>query len=326
MPLVSVIMAVYNGEAFLAQAIESVLSQTLTDFELLIVDDGSRDNSAEIIRSFQKRDGRIRFFQLGVNSGIADARNRAIAAATSKYVTIMDCDDICMPKRLELQVAYLESQPEIGIVGVSGRAVDENLSPLFELNMRQQHCLIVLEMFIGVGLMFQTIMTSLSALSLVGGYAPGRRTGEERDLTWRLLTEGRLKFANLGDHLLIYRRHERSVSHSQDAGLQAERDEIRTRMLRQLWGEAPHETLVRFQRMGNYQKLNWADRRAAKKDILRLIESLIAKELVDANDRQLLLAHMQRRLEGTMPRQWQRFLHWRRHRLGRLRFLPKAVF
>ena len=71
------------------------------------------------------------------------------------------------------------------------------------------------------------------------------------------------------------------MSHSQDAGLQAERDEIRTRMLCQLWDEAPQETLDRFQRLGMYWKLGWADRRAAKKDILRLIDSLIAQGLVD---------------------------------------------
>ena len=325
MPLVSVIMAVYNGELYLAQAIDSVLSQTLTDFELLIVDDGSQDSSAKIIRSYQKRDSRIRFFQLETNRGISDARNRAIAEANSKYATIMDCDDICMPQRLEQQVAFLEAHPEIGLVGVSGRAVDKDLSPLFELNMQRNHCLIVLEMFIGVGLMFQTIMTSLAALTAVGGYAPGRRTGEERDLTWRLLTEGRLKFANLRDHLLIYRRHESSVSHSQQAGLQAERDEIRTRMLRQLWDEAPPDTLVRFRRLRLYRKLSWTERRAAKKDILRLIEALIAKDLVDAKDRPLLLAHMNRRLEGTMPRHWQICLHWCRYRISRLRSIAGSI-
>lgn len=313
MPLVSVIMAVYDGESYLSQAIDSVLAQTLTDFELLIVDDGSRDKSAEIIRSYQDLDRRIRFVQLAENSGIADARNRAIAEAKSKYVTIMDCDDVCMPGRLAQQVEFLEAHPDVGLVGVSGRAVDENLAPLFQLNMPPNHCLIVLEMFFGVGLMFSTLMTRLKALKAVGGYAPGRRTGEERDLTWRLLTEGRMNFANLSEHLLIYRRHESSVSHNQDAGLQAERDEIRTRMLRELWGEAPSDTLLRFRQLGLYRKLSWAERRAAKRDILRLIESLIATELVDARDRPQMLAHMNRRLESTMPRQWQKFLHWRRH-------------
>ena len=312
MPRVAVIMAVYNGETHIVQAIDSVLSQTLTDFELLIVDDGSQDNSAKIIRSYQERDSRIRCFQLEANRGVADARNRAIAEANSKYVTIMDCDDISLPQRLERQVAFLEAHPEIGLVGVSGHAVDKDLSPLFELNMQQQHCLIVLEMYIGIGFMFQTIMTSLAALNDVGGHAPGRYAGEERDLAWRLLTDGRLKFANLADHLLIYRRHESSLSHNEDPGLQAQRDEVRTRMLSHLWDEAPPDTLARFRRLGLYKKLNWADRRAAKKDILRLIEALIAKNLVDDKDRQQLLAHMNRRLEGTLPRQWQKFLHWRR--------------
>ena len=70
MPLVSVVMPVYNGEKFLAEAIESILAQTFTDFEFLIVDDGSQDNSAEIIRAYEERDDRIRFFQLERNVGI----------------------------------------------------------------------------------------------------------------------------------------------------------------------------------------------------------------------------------------------------------------
>ena len=81
MPLVSVIMSVYNGEKYLTEAINSILAQTFAEFELLIVDDGSKDNSAEIIRSYEQGDSRIRFFQLERNMGLASARNRGISAA-----------------------------------------------------------------------------------------------------------------------------------------------------------------------------------------------------------------------------------------------------
>ena len=86
-------MPVYNGERFIGEAIESILSQTFTDFELIIVDDGSDDRSAEIIRSFQERDGRIQFIQLEDNMGPATARNCGIFASRGEYVTFMDCDE-----------------------------------------------------------------------------------------------------------------------------------------------------------------------------------------------------------------------------------------
>ncbi len=317
MSLVSVIMAVYNGEAYLAESIDSILTQTFSDFELIIVDDGSQDNSAEIIRGYQDRDSRIRFFQLERNMGIADARNRAIAEAIGEYLTIMDCDDISFPERLEKQVDFLQANPDTSVVGVSGQAVGADLAPLFNLNMPQRHCIIVLDMFVGVGLMFQTIMLSIDSLRSVGGYAPGRRTGEERDLTWRLLFEKKQKFANLPQHLLLYRRHELSVSHSQDPMLQAQRDEIRTRMVLQLWGEAPEATLERFYKLRLGGKLSWAERKAAKRDMVRLIESLIDRRLVEPGDKPILVSAMNRRLEGTTPRLWQRFCHWRRHHFQR---------
>ena len=132
MPLVSVVMPVFNGEKYLAEAIESILSQTFTDFELLIVDDGSRDCSAAIIRGYEKRDERIRFFQLECNSGTAVARNHAVAASIGTYITYMDCDDVCLPERLQKQVDFLQSNCDIGGVGTHAKAVSENMQHLYD--------------------------------------------------------------------------------------------------------------------------------------------------------------------------------------------------
>lgn len=316
MPLVSVVMAVYNGEDYIAEAIDSMLAQTLADFELLIVDDGSQDNSAEIIRSCRKCDSRIRVFRHERNMGAADARNRALSAATGEYLTIMDCDDISMPSRLEKQVAFLQSNPHVDVVGVSGRAVSERLAPLFDLNMPQRHPLIVLDSFVGVGLIFSTIMSRRESLNAIGGYDDGRRAGEERYLTWRLLSQEKLTFANLPEQLLLYRRHKSSLSHNQDRQLQAERYDVLARMLSQLWDEAPPDTLERFLRLRLHQRLGWLDRRAARTDILRLIDSLISHKLIDAKDRPLLQAHMNRCLERSTPRRWQQFRHWWRLHIG----------
>lgn len=320
MPRVSVIMPVYNGEKYLAAAIDSVLSQTFADFELILVDDGSQDNSISLMRDCEQRDARARVYQLETNMGMADARNFGIEKARGEYVSTMDCDDISLPQRLEMQVDFLESNPEIGAVGTSGRALNEDLSEaLFDLNVPPAHGLIVLDSFVGVSFIYTTVMTRSAIMRRVGGYQPGRRSGEERELYWRMLWNTRARFANLTEILYLYRQHGDSFSANRDARLKAETLDVRAAMLRQLWDEAPEGTVRRFEDMALGRKLNRRERRAAKRDINRLIESLQAHKLVTPGDIPQLVAGAKRRLEGTLPRRWQVLLHWRRHRLRRLR-------
>lgn len=114
-PEVSVIMPVYNGEAFVAEAMQSILNQTYTDFELLIIDDGSTDNSLQVARSFQ--DPRIRVVVLEKNIGLAHVRNRGIEEARGTFIAWIDCDDINLPTRLAQQVTLMRAKPGIGLCG-----------------------------------------------------------------------------------------------------------------------------------------------------------------------------------------------------------------
>ena len=242
MPLVSVVMPVFNGERFIGEAIESILSQTFTDFELIIVDDGSEDRSEEIVQAFQERDGRIQFFQLETNMGPATARNCGISASRGEYVTFMDCDDVSLLNRLEKQAGFLDSNPEIGAVGICVQMVNRDLSTLIaEVNLPQRHCLITLDMFVGVGFVYATIMVRREFLISVGGYEPGRRAGEDRELPARMLWQTGIRFANLSDKLLLYRRHEWSNSVNRDHELQAQAFEVLPLMLKRLWNEAPKQ-------------------------------------------------------------------------------------
>lgn len=108
-------MTVYNGEQFLAEAIASILSQTLADFEFLIIDDGSTDASVEVIGSFA--DPRIRLICNERNMGLAFSLNKGLAMARSKYIARMDADDVSRPQRLETQVAFMYANPEVGVCG-----------------------------------------------------------------------------------------------------------------------------------------------------------------------------------------------------------------
>lgn len=114
-PKVSLVMKVYNGEKYLAEAIDSILNQTFEDFELLIIDDGSTDSSAQIVRSYT--DDRIRFLQNEENLGLCRTQNKVIAEARGEYIAVMDCDDISYPQRFEKQVHYLEEHPEVMMCG-----------------------------------------------------------------------------------------------------------------------------------------------------------------------------------------------------------------
>ena len=119
-PLVSVVMPVYDAAEYLEQSVNSILKQSLRDFEFIIVDDGSTDDSPKILDHYQELDSRVRVLHQE-NSGIGISLNRAMAIAAGKYIARMDSDDISLAKRLSKQAAFMESHPEIGICGTPCR-------------------------------------------------------------------------------------------------------------------------------------------------------------------------------------------------------------
>lgn len=116
-PRVSVIMPAYNAERFIGEAINSILNQTYRDFELIIISDGSTDLTPSIIKQYAKQDKRIRFFNNRRNRGLVYVLNMGLRKARGEYIARMDADDISMPTRFEKQVAYLDANPDIGILG-----------------------------------------------------------------------------------------------------------------------------------------------------------------------------------------------------------------
>lgn len=110
-------MSVYNGEQYLSQAIESILNQTFTDFEFLIINDGSTDSSHEILKEYSQKDRRIRIEDNGVNAGLIKSLNKGLKLARGLYIARMDADDISLPYRLEKQVAFMDTHPDVGICG-----------------------------------------------------------------------------------------------------------------------------------------------------------------------------------------------------------------
>ena len=307
-PQVSVVMPVYNGERYLAEAIASILGQTYADFEFIIVDDGSTDGSAEIICEFAERDSRIHFVRLRRNQGEAWARNTGIADAKGKYVAMMDCDDVCLPDRLRKQMNYLEAHPEIDVIGITIWLVDQDLKPLAPIPVPLEHPLIVWGQFFGANIAHPVLLRR-EPLTAVGGYLERRSLCVDKELWSRLLPISR--FANLSDVLMLYRQHPQSSSIKHQKRQQAESAEILKRTLERLWGEAPDGTLRRFHKIRRRETgLANAELKLLRIEMTRLADSLVDAGWVKANERPLLTAEMERILLRAMPRyqRWYKYL------------------
>jgi len=204
-PLISVVMAVYNRECYVAQAVESILAQTLPDFEFLITDDGSTDRSLAILRDYAARDGRIRLWS-GPNQGKSKSRNELLDRARGEFIAVMDSDDVALPHRFERQVAFLREHPEVVCVGGSILEIDESGRELVVTANPPEDEIIQEFMLKGHNkITHPTMMMCREAAMAVGGYREEMLHCEDLDLCLRLGERGRL--ANLEEVLLRYRIH-----------------------------------------------------------------------------------------------------------------------
>ncbi|WP_408588303.1 glycosyltransferase [Novosphingobium sp.] len=211
-PRISVALSVYNGERFLAQAIESVLGQTCGDFEFLILDDGSRDATPAIIADHAARDPRIRPI-VRENRGLVASLNQLLAEARAPLVARMDADDLCLPERLGRQLAYLDAHPEIGVLGTWTEDIDELGGPHPVLApdhpLGHEDFLRAVELSLPL-LCHPAVMYRRDVVLSVGGYHGAFRHCEDLDLWLRLAAVTRI--ANLPERLLRYRHYEEQVS------------------------------------------------------------------------------------------------------------------
>ena len=208
-PRVSVVMPVFNAEPYLAEAIESVLGQTLADLELVALDDGSRDGSRATLERFARADRRVRVVINERNLGIAGARNRGWRLARAPYVACLDADDVALPDRLTRQADFLDAHPSVAAVGGavitidgSGRRISTRRYPTrnrtIQSTLLRHNC------------MAHPSMTMRRAcLEAIGGYG-SLRTSEDYNL-WLRLSE-RFELANLPEPVVLHRLHLNQIS------------------------------------------------------------------------------------------------------------------
>ena len=207
---VSVIMSVYNCALYLAEAIESILSQTFTDWELIICDDGSSDDSFSVaVRYAEQYPGKIRVIWLEKNSGQAVARNRCLALARGEYVATMDGDDTCDPERLKKELAFLMSHPEADFVGTGMNIFDENgvWGASIPKEKPEAEDFMKTMPFCAATCLFRR-----EALEAVGGYREGDkyRRLEDADLFVRLYAHGYTGM-NIREPLYDYREYRATI-------------------------------------------------------------------------------------------------------------------
>jgi glycosyltransferase involved in cell wall biosynthesis len=211
-PLVSVLLPVFNCEQFLAVAVRSILSQSFSNLELLLLDDGSTDRSRKIADKIAGTDDRVRVFSW-TNRGIARSLNSGLDLARGSLIARMDADDIALPQRLERQVAFLEAHPEIIAVGTHALLVDPDGDPICPWFVRlENHEEIDRRLLSGDGggaIVHPTVMIRREHLNAVGGYHSNYELAEDLDLFLRLAERGRL--ANIPEVLLQYRQHLGSI-------------------------------------------------------------------------------------------------------------------
>jgi glycosyltransferase involved in cell wall biosynthesis len=207
-PSVSVIMSVWNGQAYLDEAIESVRAQTVTDFDFVIIDDGSTDRTSEMLSTHQARDPRISVTRRP-HSGMVSSFNFASKAARGEYIAHLDADDVSLPDRLEKQLTFMMANPSIGALGGAVRTIWPDGGVIRDTAYPTNDAEIRLELAKAFCFCHSALVFRKDVFTSVGGYRTAFEFAEDLDLMLRLAEHCEL--ANLDSVLSLYRIHGNQV-------------------------------------------------------------------------------------------------------------------
>jgi len=203
-PAISIVIAVHNGERFLSDAVESILSQTVERWELIVVDDGSTDSSPQILERYAQRDPRV-VIQRGPRRGRAAALNHGISLARSPLIARLDADDVALPERLERQQRFLAEHEQVAVLGGAVIFADDAAVPFAEVRQPLSDPEIRAAFPYTTPLAHPAVMFRKEAFLGAGGYRTIFRVAEDLDLWLRVSEQHQL--ANLPDPVVVYRVH-----------------------------------------------------------------------------------------------------------------------
>ena len=212
-PRVSVVMNVYNGEKYLRETLDSILAQTFTEYEFIIVDDGSTDSTADILREY--KDERIKVITNDQNRGVSYTLNRGISLARGEYIAHTDCDDISLPDRLIAQVQFLDENASIDIIGSWAEIIDNSNNSSGEIYKYPYSPMVLMwGTFFNPPVAHSAVMIWRRIFDIIGKYN-GDGTTDDFEL-WASLNLS-IRFSNIQRPLLKYRVHESGISNTRRA-------------------------------------------------------------------------------------------------------------
>jgi glycosyltransferase involved in cell wall biosynthesis len=208
-PAVSVLMPVRNCAAYLPLALESLAAQSFEDFEIIVVDNGSSDETSEILRAWGRREPRLRAFRLR-RPGLARSLNFAASKARAPLLARLDGDDIALPERLATQVAAMRARPSLGLLGSAAEMIDSRGRRIGAIDRPAGDAELRAFQRSGCGFIHSSVMMRRDAFTAAGGYRKGLNVAEDYDLWLRMAERGEI--ANLPDRLVRYRIHTDSAT------------------------------------------------------------------------------------------------------------------
>ena len=210
-PLISIMMTSYNRAEYIDEAIESVLMQTYQNWELLVLDDASTDDTVLIAQGFAEQDARVRIFPAPQNLGITGNRNRGFALARGEYIAVLDSDDVWSDsEKLTKQVAFLDTNPDYVLVGTQVNVIDGDSNNTDSFSYETVDGAIRGKLLFRNQFTHSAVLVRASALTTIPVYNSAIPIWEDYDLILRLGTRGKL--ANLSEYMTQYRKHSGNIS------------------------------------------------------------------------------------------------------------------
>ena len=238
---VSIVICSFNRADFLPRALDSVLKQTYDNFEVIIIDDGSTDNTEEVAQKYLARDERIKYFRNSANLGIARSRNKGVVLSQGEYIAMLDSDDYWLsPEKLQKQVVFLDTNSKVGIVGTGIVLVDENdreiKQDIYETEDKNIRARILAKnQFAQSSVLFRK-----KAFNQAGNYDESLNVCE--DLALWLALGLKYEFANLAEALVAYLIHSGGISKSRKKEIASTTDKI----ISQYKKNYPHYSRAKF--------------------------------------------------------------------------------
>lgn len=286
-PVVSVIMAAYNGAALIGETIASLRAQRFADFEVVVVDDCSTDDTLAVLRAID--DPRFRIIASEANQGPVRARNRAFAEARGRYIAALDQDDLCRPERLARQVAYLDAHPATVLLGTAAAVLDDGA--VLPSGHAAVSTPLLIEWLLAIEnpLIWSSVMLRADAARTLKPFTrPDILYAEDFDLYHRIGALGRI--ARLDDELLVYRRHAGGASQRFIATMRGSATQVLAARYAALFGEAAEEVAQLMVRhvMGELPVPDRATLARLGEALLRLQEDFIATRAPDTDSLTLI--------------------------------------